>query len=250
MRTGTLAIVGIAAYFAFLVASVPARWLAPRLEAAASGGFAVSEVDGTLWRGSATALLTAPGGSLVVDRVEWDFLPSRLLQGRLAFGMKLRGAGFEAAGEAGRSLRGWVVRDLAVRADAALAAAALPLIARWRPEGSVTASATSIDMTDTDMRGSLRIEWRAAATSLSAVKPLGSYRAEIAGEGPSGKVALTTLEGPLRLAGQGRLEWPARLTFSGQARAEGPDAKALEPLLEILGPARADGARALEWQLR
>jgi general secretion pathway protein N len=250
MRPGSLAILGIAAYSMFLVAGMPARWLAARIEGAAPGRYQVHEADGTLWKGSAKALLTAPGGTLVIDRAEWDFLPSRLLQGRLAFAVSLRGAGFEAKYEAGRSFGGWGLRDLALRADAALAAAALPLIARWRPEGSVAATAPAIDVAGNDIRGNLRIEWKSAATTLSAVKPLGSYRAEVVGEGPSGRIALTTLEGPLRLSGQGRVEWPARFTFTGEARAEGANPKALEPLMEILGPAKPDGARALEWQLR
>jgi general secretion pathway protein N len=79
---------------------------------------------------------------------------------------------------------------------------------------------------------------------------LGAYRLEVVGEGASGKLALTTLEGPLRLSGQGRVEWPARFTFNGEARGEGPNARELDPLLGILGPAKADGARVLDWQLR
>lgn len=250
MRPGSLAILGIAAYSAFLVAGMPARWLVARMEGSVPAQYRAHDVEGTLWKGSAKAILTAPGGTLVVDRAEWDFLPSRLLQGRLAFAMSLRGAGFDAKYEAGRSLGGWAVRDLTLGADAALVAAALPLIARWRPEGTITATAPTLEMSGSDVRGNLRVEWKSAATSLSAVRPLGSYRAELAGEGPSGKLALSTLEGPLRLAGQGRVEWPARLTFKGEARAEGPNAKALDPLMEMLGPATPDGAHVLDWQIR
>ena len=250
MRPGSLAILGIAAYSAFLVAGMPARWLVARMEAAVPGRYQAHDVEGTLWKGSAKAILNAPGGTLVVDRAEWDFLPSRLLQGRLAFAISLRGAGFEAKYEAGRSFGGWGLRDLALRGDAALVAAALPLIARWRPEGSVAVSVPSLDMAGNDVRGNLRIEWKSAATALSSVRPLGSYRAELVGEGASGKLALITLEGPLRLTGQGRVEWPTRLTFKGEARAEGANATALEPLMEMLGPATPDGARVLDWQLR
>jgi general secretion pathway protein N len=248
MRAGSLAILGIAAYSAFLVAGMPARWLVARIDLPAS--FQAHEVEGTLWKGSARAILSAPGGTLVVDRAEWDFLPSRLLQGRLAYAMSLRGAGFEAKYEAGRSFGGWGLRDLALRADAALVAAALPLVARWRPEGNIAVTAPSLGLAGNDVRGNLRVEWKSAATALSAVKPLGSYAAELAGEGASGRIALSTLEGPLRLTGQGRVDWPTRFAFKGEARAEGPNAKALEPLMEILGPARPDGARALDWQLR
>ena len=63
------------------------------------------------------------------------------------------------------------------------------------------------------------------------------------------ELKVTTLEGPLRITGQGTLASPARLAFSGEARAEGDAAKALEPLLDLLGARRPDGARALEWRL-
>jgi len=62
-------------------------------------------------------------------------------------------------------------------------------------------------------------------------------------------VTISTVEGPLRITGQGTLAPPARFSFTGEARAEGPQAAALEPLLGRMGPARADGSRALEWRM-
>jgi general secretion pathway protein N len=250
VRPGSLAILGIAAYSAFLVATVPARWLQARLLPAAPGRYEVSAVDGSLWNGNAQAVVNAPGGTLVVDRIQWTFLPARLLQGRLAFATELKGAGFEAKYEAGRSLAGWALRDLTVRADAALATAALPWIDRWRPEGSVTASSPGIDVAGEDVHGDLRIEWKGAATALSEVRPLGSYRADVLAEGKAARVSLSTLEGALRLTGHGRLEFPTRFTLTGEARGEGPAASTLNPLLDMFGPPRADGARAIQWQVR
>src|SRR6185369_11952691 len=115
-----------------------------------------------------------PGGTFVVDHLSWRFLPSRLLQGRLAFAVDARGAGFAAAYEASRSFAGWGVRDLAAQADAALATAVVPLIGRWRPEGRVSIAAPAIDVSGEDVRGDARIEWKGAAIALSEVKPLGS----------------------------------------------------------------------------
>jgi general secretion pathway protein N len=60
-------------------------------------------------------------------------------------------------------------------------------------------------------------------------------------------VTLATLDGALRLAGTGTFTPPGALVFAGDARADGPSAAALEPLLNLLGPRRADGARTLEW---
>ena len=250
MRPGSLAILGVAAYAAFLVATMPARWLAARLAADVPGRYQVQAANGTLWKGDARAVVGVAAGSFAVDRVEWDFLPSRLLQGRIAFAIALRGAGFEAKYEAGRSIAGWGLRDLAARADAALAAAALPWIANWRPEGSVSAASPAIEVSGEQVRGELRVEVKDASTALSGVKPLGSYRADLVAEGASARVRVSTVEGPLRLSGQGRLEFPARFAFSGEARGEGPNAAALDPLLDLLGPKRPDGARAIEWRTR
>jgi hypothetical protein len=61
------------------------------------------------------------------------------------------------------------------------------------------------------------------------------------------KVNLATLEGPLRLTGEGTLTPQGRLAFAGEARGEGAAAQSLEPLLDLMGPRRADGARALRW---
>jgi len=49
------------------------------------------------------------------------------------------------------------------------------------------------------------------------------------------------------VSGEGTLEALARFAFSGEARGEGPDAAALTPLLDLLGPRRPDGSRALRF---
>lgn len=247
MRPGSLAIFGIAAYSVFLVATMPASWLAAR---ASPGAYEVRAVNGTIWKGDAQAVVRVGAGSFAVDRAEWDFLPSRLLRGRVAYAMSLRGAGFDARYEAGRSLAGWSVRDLAARADAALAAAALPWIGAWRPEGVVSAASPALDITEREVRGELRLDVKGASTALSEVRPLGSYRADVVAEGAAARVNVATVEGALRLSGQGRLEFPSRFAFTGEARGQGANAAALDPLLNLLGPARPDGARAIDWRTR
>lgn len=250
MRPGSLAILGIAAYSAFLVATMPARWLAARAAATSPGAYEVRAVNGTIWKGDAQAVVRVGRGTFTVDRAEWDFLPSHLLRGRVAYAMSLRGAGFEARYEAGRSLAGWSLRDLSARADAALAAAALPWIAAWRPEGIVSAASPALDLTEREVRGELRLDVKGASTALSEVRPLGSYRADVIAEGAAARVKVATVEGTLRLSGQGRLEFPSRFAFTGEARGEGSNAAALDPLLNLLGPARPDGARAIDWRTR
>jgi len=248
MRPGSLAILGIAAYSVFLVATMPARWAAER--AGARANVALHAVNGTIWNGDAQAVVGAGGGTFTLEHVRWRLVPVRLLQGSLAYEIHANGSGIKAAGEVGRKLSGWHVRDFIASADAALATAALPWMGPWRPEGNVTLEAASIDLDGASARGNAVVEWRDAASAMSEVKPLGTYRAEIAAEGPGANLRVTTVQGALRVAGQGRLEFPSRLTFTGEARGEGDKAKALEPLLNLIGPARPDGARAIDWRTR
>jgi len=60
---------------------------------------------------------------------------------------------------------------------------------------------------------------------------------------------VTTIKGPLRVTGSGTASPSSGFTFKGEARGEGEAAKALEPLLDLMGPRRPDGARALELRL-
>jgi general secretion pathway protein N len=249
-RAVALAALGIAAYGVFIVATMPASFLLERARAAQPGKFEVREAHGTAWRGNAQVVVNAPGGTVAVERLEWRWLPARLAAGHLAFDIAAAAPGLQARYEGARTLTQWEVTGLDVRGDAAALTVLLPWLAPWRPEGKVAIASPSLTSDGQELRGDARIEWRGAAVALSEVRPLGHYRADVRAEGHAGKVTVTTLEGPLQVSGQGTLTPPARLVFTGEARAEGAQAKALEPLLNLLGPARPDGARALAWQSR
>lgn len=79
------------------------------------------------------------------------------------------------------------------------------------------------------------------STSLSTLKPIGSYRFTLQG-GQSPYLQLTTLEGSLQLQGSGR--WVNhQLQFTGEASALPDRADALANLLNIIG--RREGARVI-----
>ncbi len=248
MRLPALVALGVVAYGIFLVATMPAAFVLARAQDAQPGKFEVREAEGTAWRGHARVLVNTPGGAVPVDRVEWRLRPARLALGRIAFDIAASAPGLEAHYEGARSLTRWTVRNLDVRGAAAAMAVVLPWLAALRPEGTVAITSEELSSDGRELRGAARIEWKAAALGLSDVKPLGTYRADIRAEGHAGKVTVTTIEGRLRVAGQGTLTPPTRFEFAGEARAEAADAQALEPLLGLLGPARPDGARPLAWQ--
>jgi general secretion pathway protein N len=249
MRAPAIAALGIAAFVVFLVATTPASFVASQLQRRAAGQVEFLESSGTLWNGRAKARVATPGGPFVVERVDWRFLPSRLAAGRIAFDVNVAASGLDANAQLGRGLTDWEVATLQARIKAATLASILPLAGAWRPEGSIEVASPGLTWKDGEARGSANVEWRDATLAFTDVKPLGSYRLEARGEGGPAKLSVTTLSGPLRVSGKGELSG-SRVSFSGEARGEGDAAKALEPLLDLIGARRADGARALEVRLR
>lgn len=244
MRARTLAILGIAAYAVFLAATLPAslvaRWISM------PGVLELVNARGTLWSGSARAV----AGGAELDNLRWRFEPAQLAAGRLGFSVDGYGAGLEGHGRIGRGPSTLEVRDLHVRGDAAALALFAPLAASWQPDGRVTLDATAIAWDGREARGTVRLEWHDAAVALSSVRPLGSYRAEARAEGGPVKLAVTTLDGPLRISGTGTFAPPGTLAFAGDARALPAAAATLEPLLNLMGSRRPDGAHTLEIRTR
>ncbi len=241
-----LLFLGIAAYAAFLVATIPASVVAPEAAALSRGRVTLANPAGTAWSGTARASLAFPGATIVLDEVRWTFLPSRLLAGRVAFAIEARAGSLRARAEASRSPLAWQLHDLAATGEASALAAAMPFASAWQPGGILAIEATRLEWDGQRAAGSASLEWRDAALALSAVRPLGSWRAEATGDGPAIRVAVSTLKGPLRVSGKGAVAIPGRLSFTGEARAEPARERDLEPVLDLVGPRRADGARAIE----
>src|SRR5258706_3742739 len=246
MRTQAQSALGVEAYLAFLVVTTPASFIAARARAAAPGRIEMSEATGSLWRGSARARFAAPGGHLIFDRIEWSLAPARLMAGRVAFDVRAVGHGLAGHAQLARGFSRWELRELSATGEAEALVPLAPIAAAWRPEGTITLSSPALDWNDDDARGSLSAEWKDAALSISEVRPLGTYRLDAHAEGGPAKLTFATMQGPLRISGQGMFTRPARLTVSGEARGECDRAKALEALLDFIGPWRPDGARALE----
>jgi len=245
-----VAAVGIPAYVLFMVLTTPASFIASRAREATEGRVSFTETEGTLWNGSMRAHVDAPAGTVDFDRIAWRLLPSKLVEARIAFDVEVDSQNARAKAEVLRGWSEWEARGGAARISAPVIAALFPLAAAWRPEGAVNVKADHVRWSDREMRGPVTVEWLDAAVSLSSVKPLGAYRLIANGAGEAVSLAISTLSGPLVLKGKGEARIPGGITFSGEARAEGSEASQLEPLLDLMGPRRPDGARAIEVRLR
>lgn len=244
-RSAAWGLLGIAAYGVFLAASLPARFAVAR--AALPPGLSLRNVDGTVWSGRANASWSSGGATLVLDTVQWHWRPLALMSARVAYDIEARGHGIEAHGRVARGISSASVEDLELHADAPALATAIPLASAWQPAGRVELAAPSLAWDGHELAGRAQARWSDAALAISPVRPLGTYVLRLEGAGGPARITLATTAGALRLSGDGTLEGLQRIAFTGEARAEGAQAAALTPVLDLFGPRRADGSRALRF---
>jgi general secretion pathway protein N len=240
-----------------LVAFAPAAWLATAVAAATGDRVLLTDARGTLWNGSALPVLTGGPGSR----------DASALPGRLEWTLAWRGLGAELRMRQACCLRGEVgalIRPGLGRLSVQLLPAQSNTIGQWPADwlaglgtpwntlqlgGSLRL--TSPGLTIESVQGRLRFTGEAsldvahASSRVATLETLGSYRLTVRGNAASGDAAslsLQTIEGALRLSGQG--EWTGKgLRFRGEAQAAEGSEAALNNLLNIIG--RRQGVRSV-----
>lgn len=235
-----------------VVCFAPARWLAQALQGATQGRVQLADAQGTVWTGSAQLVLGAGAGThdsaRLPGRVQWTLRPA--LQGaqlavRADCCMDSAWSWLAAPGLAGLQLRSLDGDTLPSRWPSAILAG---LGTPWNTlqlQGTLALTTQGLVLQQQagrwDIEGSLQLDAQQMSTSLSTLRPVGSYRLAFHG-GPSPTLDLSTLDGSLQLQGAGR--WVGgRLQFTGEARATPERTEALANLLNIIG--RRDGARSI-----
>jgi general secretion pathway protein N len=251
------AVVGFALGIAVaLVVFAPAAWVAGAVASATGQRLLLSDARGTVWDGSAVAVLTGGEGSRDASS----------LPGRLGWTLRPKGLGLELQLQHACCLNGTValrVRPGFGRTEYTLASPP-GWIGQW-PAALLGGLGTPFNtmqiggLVRLESRG-LRVEsvqgrWivdgRAdfdiveASSRLSTLESLGSYRMSLSGDAANPGISLLSLgtgSGALTLSGTGT--WgPAGVRFRGEARASAVEEAALSNLLNIIG--RRDGARSV-----
>lgn len=231
----------------------PARWLAWGVAQASQGQVQWMDARGTVWAGSAQLLLSGGAGSrdplALPGRLRWTLTPAwtGLRLGWQADCCMAQAAHLQV--RLGASTLNLQVSDHPSQWPAALLTG---LGAPWntlQPEGQLQLRTEGLQLNwaqgRLQMRGLIDLNLQNLSSRLSPIKPLGSYSIALTGT-PEGTATpglqLNTLQGPLRLSGQG--QWVGqRLRFTGEASAEEGSEAALSNLLNIIG--RRQGARSL-----
>ena len=258
--------------------AAPASWLASALSQVTNGRLLLAEARGTVWDGSAVAVLTGGPGSrdasALPGRLHWTLRPNwrgvqlalrqpcciadvlnlQLTPSLSGIGLALQGHGAVAASPAG----------------SAAAQAALPLagvddhLAQWPAAwlSGLGAPFNTLGLAGTlqlaspgfsaqsvqgrwQLDGSLRFDLLDASSTVAPLPVLGSYRLQMDSSrstGESAKLTLQTTSGALLLDGNG--QWTGgRLRFRGEAKAAPGQEATLNNLLSLIG--RRQGALAI-----
>jgi len=235
-----------------LAVFAPAQWLAHGIARASGGQVQLAQARGTVWTGSAQLVLT--GGAESQDHAA--------LPGRIQWQLRPRWTGLAATLQADCCTRDplrlalsprWGGAQLAVQDGQSQwpAAVLAGLGTPWntlQPQGRLALQTQGLAFDwaagRLQLAGQARLDALAMSSRLSTLRPMGSYRLQLAGGGPGNPAALTlqTLEGALLLSGSG--QWVgARLHFTGEASAAPEREAQLSNLLNIIG--RRHGARSV-----
>ena len=240
-----------------LIAFAPAAWLATAVASATGDRVLLTDARGTLWNGSALPVLTGGPGSR----------DASALPGRLEWSLAWPGLAVELRARQACCLRGELralVRPRFGGFSVQVTPAESSTIGQWPADWlsglgtpwntlqlAGTLRLTSPGLTIESVQGRVRFSGEAAldvanaSSRVATLDTLGSYRLSVRGNAASGDAAslsLITLDGALRLSGQG--EWTGTgLRFRGEAQAADGNESALSNLLNIIG--RRQGARAV-----
>lgn len=247
-RWAALAAAGVVAAVAALLVSAPASLIDAALSHSSLGRVRLADADGSVWRGRGRIVLVDPaqsqpdrlvlGGFALPGAVVWTLRPLPLV-----FGLVDATVAIEPMAEPVRiSGNPTELRITAGSLDLPSAELAR-LGSPWntiRPSAALSLRWQSLGIRDGVLDGRTVIELRDVASAMTQVRPLGTYRIAVDGNGRDVSLVLSTLSGPLRLQGQGTWDRRAGVRFTAQARAEGADQVRLQSLLNLIGRREGD----------
>ena len=238
------------------IAFAPASWLVGVVASATQQRVLLADARGTVWSGSAVAVLTGGEGSRDASS----------LPGRLSWTTHWRGLGVELQLQHACCLNGAVALLVTPGFGRTTYTLVPPSgwVGQWPTAllgglgtpwntmqlgGTVRLVSPGLKIDSVQGRmvvdGKAEFEVLGVSSRLSTLDRLGSYRMSLTGDPANPGISsllLSTQDGALQLSGNGSLG-PTGLRFRGEARASAAEEAALSNLLNIIG--RRDGARSV-----
>jgi general secretion pathway protein N len=222
---------------------LPAAWVSSELARHTAGRLSLHEVDGSIWNGSAQLVLGSdedPDTSAPLPgRIEWQVDPSALLGGHIAVHIT-------AAELLERPVDVAISRNEFELGAGHWQMPLAPLVALGAPfntlklGGHLDCHWNFWHVDSGKMSGESEIQLTDIVSSLSPVRPLGTYHVVLTGQGEQVALLLATLKGPLLIDAKGQFN-ESGIAIAGLAHAEPGEEERLADLLGVLGRRDANG---------
>jgi general secretion pathway protein N len=247
VKIAGLVLVVLLAIVGTVAALAPAQWAAAAVRNATDGRVDLAETTGSLWHGQATVVLssgTEAGASRasLPERLSWQLSPWQLLLGTVDLTLTHPSALAQPLTVRVAPGSPTVLGATTLRLPASLLVGLGAPFNTLRPGGVLAINWDRLQIEPRRMQGAINAEWQFASSALTPVSPFGHYRMTTSGGYPGTQLQLTTISGPLELAGSGTIGEGGRLRFEGTARpvpGTDPAVKTqLTGLISLLGPRR------------
>ena len=259
-RIVLFALLGLLVAAATMLVTAPASLVDWGLKEATSGRVRLADASGSIWTGQGRMVLVdvlaeanrdrqalqvrgpaSLSGVVIPGTIRWQIAPLPLLIGRL-----------QANASHESMARPVVISGTAGRLQATGGSLQLPSVnlarlgSPWttvRPTASLGVTWQPFVIEQGRFSGRATLELRDVASALTPVRPLGAYRIDIDGTGAASVIRMTSIDGPLRLSGEGNWTPAAGLRFTAYAEADEAERLRLQSLLGLLG--RREGTRTM-----
>ncbi len=242
-----IAVVSAVVTAAIVAPAGVADWMLAR---STQGRLRLVDATGTVWNGQARLLMAevvssaedaperALDGVMLPGRVSWTLSALPLVIGMIDGTLKVEGMAqpIRLNGTFNELQLGNAALDLP-RIDLAR------LGSPWntlRPSAILGLRWEGLTVRRGTFEGKLFVDLRDVGSAMTPVRPLGSYRIEVNGQGRRADLAIRTLVGPLLLTGNGTWDTSGGLRFTAEASAEQNEQARLQSFLALLGRREAD----------
>ncbi len=240
MKRRHLIAIGLFVYAVAVITAAPATLIDAGLRQASHGRLRLAEAQGTLWSGSGQIEVRDMGGRTgVAKRLAWRVVPQSLLRGHLVceVGLDQSAKRFPVT----ISLSRIEIANAEIDLPAAVLGLGVPKLAPLGLTGDVLLHVASLTIERKEMQGNATLQWRNAGSVLTPISPLGDYELRLDGEGATVHAYLRTIQGPLRIDGEGSWANGNRPVFLATARVPAQHQQQLAPLLRLIAVERGEG---------
>ena len=227
------------------LAMLPATWLDALLQNVSLGTLGMTATRGSLWRGEGSLQAVQPSGEAVtLAPVNWDVALGELLSLQLHLVMRSAQDGATVLDVA---LKPGQIRIQSARLQlpATLLGVLSPTLRAADLSGQCLLQAKDVLLEKGRTSGTAQVAWQGAGSSLSRIRPLGSYQLLLSGQGNGLDFRLMTLAGPLSLDGSGHWVPNQKSVYQITATPTEATRRDLVPLLRMMGRETTPGSYQL-----